>query len=1032
MKKKRTATLFTHILAITILPVSLVFAVVIVTLNSVLTMSVTNHTKETVQLTAVQISEQASVRIEGMEVLQKYVSREMAEVDIASPNAGASLDAHVRSLLSLSPDAYCVWFVLEPEVLGTEARYAKEYIRTPTGIAREIKTFSDLQLDFMPRYQEPLKTGRTYFDCLTRYDYGLGEGSVSILSIVNPIIRNNQVIGCVGMDIRYESLLRIEKVTGDTLQQKIMVVANDSSVLFSFEREDIGKRLADFGFGRNTSINEAFESGDVWLEEIDSPFFEGRSIAVLQPFSIHGMDQTMYLYRGVSRAQLYERYQTSIDIIITAGILGAVLIAFCVFVSTRRIVRHTRRLSESFRLVADFDSETPVDFEITATPSTNVRELDMLQEALSTLMLHMQKAHYLTIESLKARVENEKLQASAQAKTAFFASMSHEIRTPMNAVIGITEIMLTKGGLSKEQEKDIRDIRAASNSLLSIINDIMDVSKMETGKISLLAESYDFEAMVDNLASLARHLASESGLEFRLELEEDLPKCLYGDDARVRQVLLNLLGNAVKYTREGYVLLRVSKANGNLRFDVVDTGIGIKDKDIDSVFKSFTRVDTRKNRKVTGTGLGLSICKHLVDIMGGEIKVESRYGLGSTFTVIIPIVLGDESKLRHAGERNHIRFTDDLHVLVVDDNRVNLNVTSGLMKVLFGLTCDLVESGAEAIRLIQKNKYDLVFMDHMMPEMDGADTTRVIRSLGEPYKSLPIIALTANAVIGTREELLASGMDGFITKPIRREELQDIMYHRVPKEKQIIVPHGDDPVISPAAGPLPSAVLEYNESESNAQDEDEAPPAPVYQIKNPDVLALQSVRELDLMNGLDIIGYDEEMYLESIKILSQLIPQTMDDLHKLLAEKRIDDFKIVAHGIKGSFLNVGAKELAAYALKFEQAAERGDIAYCSSQLKNFTRCVIAFREALPLPMEPAPLAPDANADEDSPSISAEHIDTLMQALETYDYEKIAIAWDAITLTRQNDETRALLESVRADIDAFDYTAAAEHLSACKL
>ena len=1010
-------TLFQHIILVTLLPVVVVFTVVILTLNSILNTSVTNHTRETIRLTAEKISDNAALRIEKLGMLQGYISVALANIDRTAPEAKEEARALLDSLMNTAADAHFTWFAFEPGVFGDGMRFYHEQLRMPMGYIRETSTLSDASLESVDWYQTPLRTGVVYYSAFEQYEYANAEGSVSIFTIVHPIVSDGVVIGCVGMDIRYEALLRVDGLSDGNIPQKIMAVAQDGTVLFSFEGEDIGRALSDFGFQPNGAVYNALYRNEVWIDEIDSPFFEGRSVAALYPFNVGEMAGTVYLYRGVSRDALYARYQTSMEVIIASGLLGGLLIAFSIFISTRRIVQHIKRVMEQFSRVADIEGESTIEpnWNPNATP-TRIYELDELQKSLGALVLHMQKVHYLKIEAIKSRNKHEKLLASTQAKTTFFASMSHEIRTPMNAIIGIAEIMLTKGGLTPDQEKDVRDISTASNSLLSLIDDIMDVSKMETGKITLHAESYDLEALLDNVVSLAAHLAAEAGLQFHMRMESALPKCLYGDDARVRQILLNLLGNAVKYTPRGSVTLRVSMQGYTLRFDVTDTGIGIREKDLENVFESFKRADGMRNRKVTGTGLGLPISRHLAEAMGGTLSVRSTYGEGSTFTVKLPIFLGDEKKLKPTGAAApRVRFAEDLEILIVDDNRVNLNVSSGLMKVIFNVNCDLALSGQEAIDKVQKKMYDLVFMDHMMPGIDGAEATRRIRGLSPAHRVLPIVALTANAVIGTREELLEAGMDDFLPKPVRREDLQEMMYKWVPKHKQIpiIDAEGMEPVTAaPPDASAPAAVKEHSIKDSR----------------------LRALKESGLMNvkmGLENIGFDEDMYFDSLRILCRTIPETLTMMRETLTERNMLNYSIYAHGIKGSFLSVGMEPLAKRALALEMAAKSEDIVFCTGENASFSDAVVSFRSEL------VRLVPETeDGDEEEAETAASFgdgtateamFDALRQALAEHNYEAIMDVCTMLRQTKHSEEVNARLEQVRLAVDNFDYETAAKLL-----
>jgi len=377
----------------------------------------------------------------------------------------------------------------------------------------------------------------------------------------------------------------------------------------------------------------------------------------------------------------------------------------------------------------------------------------------------------------------EAAQSANKAKTAFLANMSHEIRTPMNAILGMSEI-LENENLGERQMGFVRDISQSAHSLLSIINDILDMSKIEAGKLELHPVDYSFSQFMDNIVSMFTHVAGNKGLEFIYETSGDIPDYLFGDDIRLRQVLTNICGNAVKFTDTGHVKLSVSASRDKLVYKIEDTGSGIFKDDLPKLFNAFEQVDKYKNRKVLGTGLGLPICKSFIDMMDGEINVESEYGYGSAFTITLPIVRGraeSVGKDEMDGEEQAI-FAPDARILITDDNAFNLKVASGLLN-LMDITAETADSGDRAIEMIKTTDYDIVFMDHMMPMKDGIETLRDIRALGKKYRELTVIALTANAVKGAREMFLKSGFDDFIAKPINTGELRDIIKKHLPHDK---------------------------------------------------------------------------------------------------------------------------------------------------------------------------------------------------------------------------------------------------------
>ena len=375
--------------------------------------------------------------------------------------------------------------------------------------------------------------------------------------------------------------------------------------------------------------------------------------------------------------------------------------------------------------------------------------------------------------------EKERAEQASSAKSDFLAMMSHEMRTPMNAILGMSTA-LDRLGLAPEHKRYIRDIRKASVSLLGIINDVLDFSKIEAGKMDVVNVNYNLAYLLDNLYSMFFNMCKDKRLEMKLNKSENLPEMACGDENRVRQILINLLSNAVKYTKKGEIVLSARFENGNLLFEVRDSGIGIREEDIDKLFIPFEQFDSRKNRNIAGTGLGLPICSNLCRLMGGSIEVESVYGEGSVFTARVPfmeVCTTIEEEMKEISE-----FTaPGAKILVVDDIETNLTVAEVMMDI-FDITPDFADSGQKAIELAKKTDYDIIFMDHMMPEMDGLEATLHIRGLGGKNAGIPIIALTANAIKGTEQMFLGHGLDDILLKPLEFEELNLCLRKWLPKE----------------------------------------------------------------------------------------------------------------------------------------------------------------------------------------------------------------------------------------------------------
>ena len=425
-------------------------------------------------------------------------------------------------------------------------------------------------------------------------------------------------------------------------------------------------------------------------------------------------------------------------------------------------------------------------------------EVQMIEEKNQELMIANEEAEKAKADAI----------AAANAKSVFLANMSHEIRTPINAILGMDTMILRESN-DDEILEYAGNIQSASQTLLSLINDILDFSKIETGKLELVGGNYALSSLINDVYHMLISKAKEKGLALNVESDKNLPAKLYGDEVRIRQIIVNILNNAIKYTKKGSVTLTVgmsdmpdhsndnkpdSAAGKNIiiTFRIDDTGIGIKKENISHLFDSFSRFDEEKNKYIEGTGLGLAITKQLVDLMNGEIVVTSEYGKGSVFTVNIPqkiasdLKIGDISEKYNASpdkKKKKATFTaPDANVLVVDDVKMNINVFKALLKRT-EINVDSAMSGSEALDMIKSKKYDIIFLDHMMPDMDGIETYQNMKMLEDnPNKDTTVVMLTANAIMGAKEEYLGIGFSDYLSKPVQAQKLEAMILKYLPEE----------------------------------------------------------------------------------------------------------------------------------------------------------------------------------------------------------------------------------------------------------
>lgn len=536
-------------------------------------------------------------------------------------------------------------------------------------------------------------------------------------------------------------------------------------------------------------------------------------------------------------------------------------------------------------------------------------------------------------EFLEARIIAER---SNEAKSEFLANMSHEIRTPINAILGMNEIVLresieTESVLPRDRETiravfgNIRtyagNIDSAGKNLLSIINDILDFSKIEAGKLKIVNAEYQLSSVLNDVSNIIVFKAGSKDLEFNVEIKENLPDNLIGDEVRVRQIITNLLNNSVKYTDFGSIKLAVSCDHEgeflqgetiSLVIAVSDTGIGIRPEDIGNLFKKFERMDLKRNITVEGTGLGLAITHSLVESMGGTIDVKSEYGKGSTFTIVIPqqVVsaepVGDfrvkfEKSIQMSKIKSGMFTAPDARILIVDDTRMNIEVAVGLLSHT-KIKIDSVMGGREALELTDSEKYDVILLDQRMPEMDGTETLQKIREQKTAVNlDTPIICLTADAVSGAREKYMSEGFTDYLTKPVDGISLEKILIKYLPEEKVHLKEEGISEDIS---------ATDRDENESGEQTD-----ALFDRLKE---------KGIDISTGLSYCQGQEELYRSILVDYADTAGEKISDMQKFYEAEDWKNYGILVHAVKSTSKMIGAMELSEMAKQLEGAANDGD------------------------------------------------------------------------------------------------------------
>jgi len=598
---------------------------------------------------------------------------------------------------------------------------------------------------------------------------------------------------------------------------------------------------------------------------------------------------------------------------------------------------------------------------------------------------------------------------ASQAKSKFLASVSHEIRTPLNAVIGLSEIELRKN-LPESSRDSIVQIHQSGSSLLGLINEILDISKIEAGGFTLIPVEYEAASLISDTVNLNMIRIGSKPIAFSLKITEDFPRKLRGDELRVKQVLNNLLSNAIKYTKEGKVTLIAEWENQGgtdalLRFTVKDTGMGIRQEDMGKLFSSYVQLDIKANRKIEGTGLGLEITKNLVEMMGGNITVESEYGSGSVFTATLVQGLVDSTGIgkETAEDLQAFRYITgkketELNrswmpygkVLVVDDLPVNLKIAKGLLEP-YGLKVDLAESGQKAIDMVKAEnpRYDLIFMDHMMPEMDGIEAVKIIRndlSINNDYfRTVPIIALTANALIGNKEMFLSREFNGLISKPIDIVQLDKALNEYI-RDKQ-------------SQETLQQAEIDKIRAESKDHDSSAD--------------SFPNIPGVDVQYGIKMTGGTVPNYRMVLSLFRKDAEDRLPLLKTTPDTGSLPAFNTCVHALKSASGSIGAKELSEQAQKLEEAGKAGDLAFVEKNLD-------AFVEQL------TELVKDIKACETSlgnPVLSAEVTGTdaqpllreLASALQTRKAEEVDAVLYKLSKVQLDAKTKMALEQISDEV-----------------
>ncbi len=591
----------------------------------------------------------------------------------------------------------------------------------------------------------------------------------------------------------------------------------------------------------------------------------------------------------------------------------------------------------------------------------------------------------------------QKSEHASRVKSEFLANMSHEIRTPMNAIVGMTELILSSPDNStvKEIQSKALHIKNAGTTLINLINDILEISKIEQGIVEIIESDYSVRTLAYDVVEIIKMKLADKSVALHTDIDVDAYPMLHGDSQRIKQILLNILINAVKFTEHGYVLFKLGETKTDsgvdLNITISDTGIGIKEDDLRKMFEPFQQLDLKKNKSIEGTGLGLSITKTLLSAMNGTIAVGSTYGKGTRFTLTIP-------QKKPLGELTARNITDDVpkrnfaikdtEILVVDDNKVNLVVIKGLFK-LYGVTVDTAQSGYIALYMLQEKQYDIIYMDHMMPEMDGVETTELIRALPNAWcKTVPIVALTANVISGMEQVCLNHGMNAFVAKPIDMLEFETTL-------KRFVKPEN---IVGLTALDIESAVL-----------------SPQIRIDG-----------IDTSKGVMYCGGVVSAYFEVLEAYCHNAPAQIETMIASHKNGDIVRLAIEAHSLKSTSRGIGADALGELALSMETAAKAKDFEFVDKHinelLEQYSTIFHKIEEAL------YRLKPSAKVVDKTPISQIQLEESLAEiadAAENYDIDLAAKTLAKLKDVEVSETVEEGLREIEAAISMYDYSEIAE-------
>ena len=838
----------------------------------------------------------------SVQAAEEYILRTIDEDQILdSPGYErsflGSLAGEMSSLASLTNGVIALYFRMEPERFGgargifLESDGKGGFVSVkPT----DILSFSPTDVEHVGWYYTPVWAGKPVWTA----PYENKNINVHMISYVSPLYKDDSLLGVVGMDINLAALKDIVDSLPEDGMLGVLLGQEDTLVYYS-NSSSMGRSVEASADARAMAAAMAVRADGELCK------FKWRGQPHQGAMRRLGSGMTLVIAKADATRIVSQK-----DFLLTLACSLAVssaLLALFLFVMDKMILAPVRLMTEASHKLARGELNRDI-------PYKSGSELGLLADNIRKMTGQMKEyIGWIREQTKRERGAKEEALAASRAKSAFLANMSHEIRTPINAVLGMDEMILRECG-DKTILNYASNIKMAGASLLSIVNDILDFSKVESGKMELLPDDYDTPSLIVDLVNMIRGRAESKGLDFVLSSDPGLPRILYGDSVRIKQCALNVLTNAVKYTKEGSVSFSIGYEKIDemyilLKVSVRDTGSGIKKEDMDKLFSPFERIEEGKNKTVEGTGLGMSIVVKLLAMMGSSLKVESEYGKGSCFSFAVKQEVVDwspagdiEGAYRKSVERIEA-YTEKLYaprarLLFVDDTEMNLEVIRGLLKKT-GMKIDTATGGREALRLVKKNAYDIIFLDHRMPEMDGVETLHAMQSLkGNLSAGKPCVALTANALSGVRKTYLYEGFDDYLSKPVNPDRLEELIRHFLPEDSL------EDP---PDAASGSAAEAAGSEAGLTAAGES--------------ILSrLRGVEGIDAHAALASCG-TEEVLGSSLRSFALSVDSKACELEKLYEAGDWKGYGIKVHAVKSTSRLIGAAGLSEMAARLEALAD---------------------------------------------------------------------------------------------------------------